>query len=109
MDTRGRRPPVRSSRHSVDAVRLGLSVALLGLSTWLASGQPNIVEVNVFRLINQLPGTLTAPFVGVMQLGALAAAPILAGIALLTRRGRLAKLLIFGGGLAWAAAKLLQR
>lgn len=67
-----------------------------------------MVEVNLFRLVNQLPGLLSAPFLGAMQLGALGAVPVVAAVALLARRRRLARLLVAGGGGAWALARLLQ-
>jgi undecaprenyl-diphosphatase len=66
------------------------------------------VEINVFRLVNQLPAAFAPPLVGVMQLGALAAVPVFALIALLGHRPRLARLLFLGGGLAWGLAKALQ-
>ncbi|HUY61368.1 MAG TPA: phosphatase PAP2 family protein, partial [Candidatus Dormibacteraeota bacterium] len=72
------------------------------------AARPTVVEINLFRLINELPAPLGAPLLGVMQLGALAAVPVLAVVALVLRRHRLAVLIILSGATAWAAAKLIQ-
>ena len=67
-----------------------------------------MVEVNLFRLINQLPSPLDAPLLGVMQLGALAAVPVIAVAVALAGRYRLAGVVALAGGSAWGAAKLAQ-
>ena len=96
-------------RHAGDAVRLVLALVALLLTTFLAhQAEPGIVEVNLFRLINELPGAFGPPLLGAMQLGALAAVPAVALVALLGRRPRLAPLLLLGGGAAWTVAKALQ-
>lgn len=101
--------PVRSVRHQSDLVRAVAGVALLlGTAELARRGEPGVVEVNLFRLINELPGFLAAPFLGAMQLGALGAVPLVALVALLGRRRRLARLLLVGGATAWALARILQ-
>ena len=84
-----------------------------GSSLWswitVSSADPSTIEVNLFRLINQLPGAVGAPLIGVMQLGALAAVPIIAVVCVLDRRARLARLLAIGGATAWIVAKILTQ
>jgi uncharacterized membrane protein YbhN (UPF0104 family)/tRNA A-37 threonylcarbamoyl transferase component Bud32/membrane-associated phospholipid phosphatase len=99
----------RAVRHQSDAVRAVAGTAvLLGAAELARRGEPGLVEVNLFRLVNELPGFLAAPLLGAMQLGALGAVPLVALVALLGRRRRLAHLLLVGGGAAWALARLLQ-
>jgi undecaprenyl-diphosphatase len=104
------RPEVRRAvRHQSDVVRAVVGVAVfLGAAELVRRGKPGIVEVNLFRLVNELPGFLAAPLLGAMQLGALGAVPVVALVALLGRRGRLARLLLIAGATAWALARLLQ-
>jgi len=106
------KPAVRSAtrRDPADAVRVGLGVGLLVWS-WItvSSADPSTIEVNLFRLINQLPGAVGAPLIGLMQLGALAAVPVIAVVCVLEHRGRLARLLVVGGGAAWVVAKALAQ
>jgi undecaprenyl-diphosphatase len=99
----------RAVRHQSDVVRAVVGTAiLLGAAELARRGEPGVVEVNLFRLVNELPGFLAAPLLGVMQLGALGAVPLVALVALLGRRRRLAHLLLIAGGLAWALARVLQ-
>jgi undecaprenyl-diphosphatase len=84
----------------------------LGVVVWAAiaagSTDPSRAELNLFRLINQLPDPAGAPLVGIMQLGALAAVPVVAAICVLSRRPRLARLVLLGGFAAWLIAKILE-
>jgi undecaprenyl-diphosphatase len=99
----------RSIRHQSDALRAVLGAAALVGSTVVArGGEPGQLEVNLFRLVNEMPGFLAAPLLGIMQLGALGAVPVVALVALLGRRGRLARLVVAGGTAAWALARVLQ-
>jgi membrane-associated phospholipid phosphatase/uncharacterized membrane protein YbhN (UPF0104 family) len=70
--------------------------------------RPTVVEINFFRLINELPSAVRPPLLGIMQLGALGAVPALAAVALLRNRSRLARQLVVGGTATWLVAKLLQ-
>ena len=93
----------------IDAARAGLAVMVLaaaGLAAHL--GHPTVVELNVFRLINQLPNPLTAPLVGVMQLGALAAVPVIGLAVMVSGRHRVGAALIAAGATAWGASKFMQ-
>jgi membrane-associated phospholipid phosphatase len=88
---------------------LVLSTGVILVSAWLAHrAHPGIVEVDAFRLVNDLPAAFAAPLIGVMQFGALAAVPVFSLVALLARRPRLARLLLLGGTAAWLVSKVLQ-
>jgi glycosyltransferase 2 family protein len=65
-------------------------------------------EEDLFRLVNQFPDAVGRPLLVVMQLGALAAVPALAALALVARRPRLARDLALSGALAWVLAKLVK-
>ncbi|HEY2428280.1 MAG TPA: phosphatase PAP2 family protein, partial [Acidimicrobiales bacterium] len=104
-----RRPAWPVERRGADILRATLAVALLaaaGLAAHL--GHPTVVEVNLFRLINQLPTPLNAPLLGVMQLGALAAVPVVATAALVAGRHRMAAMIAVAGAAAWGVAKFMQ-
>ena len=90
-------------------VRAALGVVVL-VAAGLAAhwGHPTVVEVNVFRLINELPSAFRAPLVSVMQLGALGAVPVAGAITALSGRYRLSAVLVITGGAAWAASKGVQ-
>jgi glycosyltransferase 2 family protein len=96
-------------RHPGDVLRVvvgGLVVVAGGLAA--RHGHVFAFDANLFRLVNQLPDALGRPLLAVMQLGALAAVPAVAGVALAARRPRLARDLALSGGLAWALAKLVK-
>ncbi|MDQ1418388.1 MAG: hypothetical protein QOJ52_350 [Acidimicrobiaceae bacterium] len=98
-----------SSRHGSDAVRAALALLALSVSAFVArAAHPNVVELNAFRLINQLPGAFGPPLLGIMQLGALASVLGVAAIAAVRHRPGLARRLLAGGVAAWAVAKVLQ-
>jgi glycosyltransferase 2 family protein len=65
-------------------------------------------EQEAFRVVNSLPDRLYAPAWTVMQLGALAAAPATASVALLAGNRALARRLMTGGTMAWASAKVVK-
>ncbi|HEV7523332.1 MAG TPA: lysylphosphatidylglycerol synthase domain-containing protein [Acidimicrobiia bacterium] len=96
-------------RHPADWLRFVVAAVVTLVTSLLARKDvPSVVEVNLFRLINQLPSTLRTPFLGAMQLGALGAVPVLAAVALLRNRARLARSIVLAGTSAWIVAKLLQ-
>jgi membrane-associated phospholipid phosphatase len=66
-------------------------------------------EQRTFRAVNNLPDRLYLPAWPVMQLGALAAAPATAGVALVAGRRPLALRLLTGGTAAWTLAKVVKR
>ncbi|HEX8133736.1 MAG TPA: phosphatase PAP2 family protein, partial [Actinomycetes bacterium] len=96
-------------RHPGDVLRVllgGLLVAAGGLA--LQHGHVFAFDANLFRLVNQLPDALGRPLLAVMELGALAAVPVAAAVALAARRPRLARDLALSGGVAWVLAKLVK-
>ncbi|MGY1704822.1 phosphatase PAP2 family protein [Geodermatophilus sp. SYSU D00697] len=96
-------------RHPVDLVRVVLGLAVLGLGLLVAQrGELPVLERDVFRLVNDLPA-LVFPIVWVvMQLGNVVTVPVLAGLAAVTRRFRLARDLLVSGVLAYLAADLVK-
>jgi uncharacterized membrane protein YbhN (UPF0104 family)/membrane-associated phospholipid phosphatase len=110
--TPDRQPQPRSYvRHPGDVLRVVLG-ALLLLATMSAIHQHRIGvrEANLFRLINDLalPDWTRWPVWGVMQLGVIGAVPLVAGLALLTRRIRLAAYAALAGGTIYLVAKLVK-
>jgi uncharacterized membrane protein YbhN (UPF0104 family)/membrane-associated phospholipid phosphatase len=96
-------------RHPADVLRVlvgGLVVAAGGMAA--RHGHVFAFDDNLFRLVNQLPGAVGRPLLAVMQLGAVAAVPVVAAAALAARRPRLARDLALSGGLAWTLAKLVK-
>jgi undecaprenyl-diphosphatase len=87
---------------------LGLTI-LVWASLTATSVEPSTIDINLFRLINQLPGAAGAPLIGIMQLGALPAVAAVALVCFLGRRARLARLLAIGGTTAWILAKVLAQ
>jgi uncharacterized membrane protein YbhN (UPF0104 family)/membrane-associated phospholipid phosphatase/tRNA A-37 threonylcarbamoyl transferase component Bud32 len=76
----------------------------------LAARQVHVatLDANLFRLFNQLPDALGRPLLVAMQLGAVAAVPVVAALALAARRPRLARDLALAGGLAWVLARVVK-
>jgi glycosyltransferase 2 family protein len=96
-------------RHPADVLRVlvgGLVVAAGGMAAH--HGHVFAVDANLFRLVNQLPDALGRLLLVVMELGALAAVPAVAAVALTARRPRLARDLALSGALAWVLAKLVK-
>jgi len=103
------RPDLFLPRNAGDAVRLVLAAAVLLLSGVLVHrNRVDALEVDAFRLVNDLPGVLYPLVWAVMQLGNVLAVPVLAGAAALTRRYRLAANLAVAGFGCWALAKLVK-
>jgi uncharacterized membrane protein YbhN (UPF0104 family)/membrane-associated phospholipid phosphatase len=96
-------------RHPGDVLRVlvgGLVVTAGALAAH--HGHVFAFDSNLFRLVNQLPGALGGPLLVVMQLGAVAAVPAIAAVALAAHRPRLARDLALSGGLAWVLARLVK-
>jgi membrane-associated phospholipid phosphatase len=93
------------------AGRVRVAAGLAGLAATLVPIRRHSIgrrERRAFRLVNALPDGLYRPAWPVMQLGALAAAPATAGVALLAGNPRLAGRLLTGGTTAWALAKVVK-
>ncbi|CAA9252694.1 MAG: hypothetical protein AVDCRST_MAG10-2252 [uncultured Acidimicrobiales bacterium] len=86
---------------------IGLSV-LAGTILPLHRDRIGRREQQTFRLVNGLPDRLYPPAWTVMQLGALAAAPATAGVALLAGNRPLARRLMTRGTASWALAKVVK-
>jgi uncharacterized membrane protein YbhN (UPF0104 family)/membrane-associated phospholipid phosphatase/tRNA A-37 threonylcarbamoyl transferase component Bud32 len=98
-----------AARHPGDVLRALLGAIILGASAVAARRRGlSRLEVDTFRLVNDLPAALERPLVVVMQAGSLAAVPATALLALVARRPRLARDLMTGGGLAWLLAKVAK-
>ena len=96
-------------RHPADVLRV-LAGSVVVAAGGMAAHRDHVFgfEEDLFRLVNQLPDAVGRPLLVVMQLGALAAVPALAALALATRRPRLARDLALSGALAWVLAKLVK-
>jgi glycosyltransferase 2 family protein len=103
------RPELLLPRHVGDLVRLAAAVALLVATAELVHrDRVAALEVDAFRLLNDLPGFLYPPVWAVMQLGNLLAVPAVAALAALTRRFRLALNLLVAGVGVWFLAILVK-
>jgi undecaprenyl-diphosphatase len=92
------RPDLFLPRHPGDVVRLITALAVLLMSIKLVNrNHIDELEIDAFRLVNDLPGVLYRPAWLVMQLGNVLVVPVLAGVAALTRRYRLAVNLAVAG------------
>jgi glycosyltransferase 2 family protein len=99
------------SRHPGDAVRVALGGAVLALTT--AAIHKDFVgdrEAALFRLVNSLalPGWTWPGVWLVMQLGVIGAVPLVAVLALATRRLRLALDAVLAAGSIYLIAKLVK-
>lgn len=90
-------------------IRTVLGLAALG-STLIPLHRDRIGrrEQRAFLVLNGLPDRLYRPTWPVMQLGALAAAPVTAGLALVAGNRPMARRLLTGGTAAWALAKVVK-
>ena len=96
-------------RHPGDLVRVGLGIALLGLAFLVARrGELSVFEVDVFRLVNDLPALIYVPVWLVMQLGNGATIVVLAAAAALSRRFRMARDMLIAAGAASLATALFK-
>jgi undecaprenyl-diphosphatase len=96
-------------RHPVDLVRALLGFAVFGVGFLIAQrGELPVSERDVFRLVNDLPEIFFPVVWAVMQLGNVVAVPVLAGIAALNKRFRMARDLLVSGVLAYLAADLVK-
>ena len=107
--SRDRAPQPRVQRHPLDLVRVGLGLAIFGIGFLIAQrGQLSVFERDVFRLVNDLPAIFFPVVWAVMQLGNVLAVPVVAAIAVLTKRFRMARDVLASGLLAYVAADLVK-
>lgn len=103
------RPAPRIQRHPVDLVRVALGLAVFGLGFLIAQrGELPVLEHDLFRVVNNLPEIVFPLVWAVMQLGNVVAVPVVAALAALTRRFRMARDLLVSGLLAYLAADLVK-
>lgn len=96
-------------RHPVDLVRVVLGLAVLGLGFLAAQrGRLPVFERDLFQLVNDLPAMVFPIVWAVMQLGNVVTVPVVAGVAALTRRFRMARDVLVSGVLAYVAADLVK-
>jgi membrane-associated phospholipid phosphatase len=96
-------------RHPGDVVRLITALAVLVMSIKLVNrNHIDELEIDAFRLVNDLPGVLYRPVWLVMQLGNVLVVPVVAGVAGLTRRYRLAVNLAVAGFGCYFLARLVK-
>ncbi len=103
------RPAPRVQRHPVDLVRVALGLALFGLGFLIAQrGELPVLEHDLFRIVNNLPEIVFPIVWAVMQLGNVVAVPVVAAVAALTGRFRMARDMLVSGLLAYLAADLVK-
>src|SRR5215213_2225347 len=103
------RPDLFLPRHPGDVVRLVTALAVLLMSIKLVNrNHIDALELDAFRLVNDLPGVLYWPLWLVMQLGNVLVVPVVAGVAALTRRFRLAVNLAVAGFGCYFLARLVK-
>jgi membrane-associated phospholipid phosphatase len=86
---------VRYRRRRADALTVAGGAALAGLCGWAASsGTVGALERRVFELVNERPEAWRAPLWGAQLLGLLGVPLVVAAVALLLRRWRLALALV---------------
>jgi glycosyltransferase 2 family protein len=96
-------------RHPGDAVRLVAAIGVLLLSIKLVNrNHIDELEIDAFRLVNDLPGVLYPLVWTVMQLGNVLAVPVVAVAAALSRRYRLAVNLAVAGFGCYLLARLVK-
>ncbi|MGY1869176.1 MULTISPECIES: lysylphosphatidylglycerol synthase domain-containing protein [Nocardia] len=96
-------------RHPGDAVRLVLGVTVVVISALLARhAQVPRLEVDLFRVVNDLPTWVTPVLWVVMQAGTIGAVGVAAGVALLRWRVGLARDIAAAGVLAYLLALVVK-
>ena len=96
-------------RHPVDLVRVLLGLAVLGTGFLIAQrGHLPVFERDLFRIVNDLPSLVFPVVWALMQFGNVVAVPVVAGIAALTGRIRMARDLLVAGVLAYVAAGFVK-
>jgi undecaprenyl-diphosphatase len=92
------RPDLFLPRHPGDVVRLVTALVVLLVSIKLLNhNHIDELEIDGFRLVNDLPSVLYRPLWLVMQLGNVLVVPVVVGVAAFTRRLRLAVNLAVAG------------
>ena len=97
-----------SSRAAI--ARLGVGTgALVWTAVRASRAHPSSTEMACFDAVNGLPDSISRPLWPVMQLGALAAVPVVAGAVWLRGEPARAKRLLVSGPATWVLAKVVKR
>jgi glycosyltransferase 2 family protein len=96
-------------RRRADVLVLVAGACVLALSTLAATVSPTAVEIDVFRAVNDLPQSLRPIIWPRMQYGTFITIPLLAGIALVAGRPRLAAALAASGVGVYLLARVLKQ
>ena len=90
--------------------RLAVSAGALAI-TMVPASRANLpeLELKIFDAVNRLPDSLFRPVWPVMQLGALAAIPVTAGIAASVGQRSMAHRMVVTGTTTWVTAKVIKR
>jgi membrane-associated phospholipid phosphatase len=96
-------------RRRIDAIWLVVGALVLAATAApIDARDVSELETDVFRFINELPGSLYGAVWPVMQFGNVIAAPVVAVAALIARRIRLAVGFFVSGFLVWLLAKVIK-
>src|SRR5687768_13247440 len=99
----------RLQRQPMDLIRVLLGRRIFALGFLIAQrGELPVFERDLFRIVNDLPEIFFPIVWVVMQLGNVIAVPVVAGIAALTKRFRMARDMLVSGLLAYFAADLVK-
>lgn len=88
---------IAAARVRQNVIVVGVAVVLLVVASLIARARLSPTEVRLFRSVNELPEGLNVAVTPIMQYGTFITIPILAGIALLFRRIRLAVAVLLAG------------
>lgn len=96
-------------RHPGDAVRVVVAAAIVAATAPLVHrDHVAVLEVDVFRVANDLPAWLFPFLWPVMQAGNIVAVPVVASVVAATRRFRLAVEILLAGTGVWILAKVVK-
>ena len=104
--TFGSEPDQVYRRRATDCIRVAVAAALL-TGAALHAGYTTATERAIFDVFNSLPNGLFPLFRGIYRLGALWAVGLVVASALVGRRWRLARDLLFAGILAWGFGRVM--
>jgi membrane-associated phospholipid phosphatase len=106
MAVRPARAPRVTKRYTSDAWVAAIALGIAMLASVFRASTLTDAERDVFESINHLSNVLSGPVQTVMLLGVFAAIPVIAIVAMVFRRFRLAAVLLASGCLAYALARV---
>jgi membrane-associated phospholipid phosphatase len=102
------RAPRITKRYATDAWVAAIALGIAMVASLFRATTLTDAERDVFESINHLSGVLSGPVQAVMLLGVFAAIPVVAIVAMLFRRFRLAAVVLASGCVAYALAKVAK-